>query len=137
MERKFWVWLFCKNMKDAFNERLPYSTHFVFLHPILGKPQILLTFISHPTLMKKNLMKYTITGLRLLATERLLEIIKNAFYFTLKALFVLKIFKFSSWLFAHVAKPLDKKVQVNFKFYDVAVWLISSRNTHIAQYFDK
>ena len=83
-------------MKDAFNERLPYSTHFVFLHPILGKPQILLTFIKHPTLMKKNLMKYTITGLRLLATERLLEIIKNAFYFTLKALFVLKIFKFSS-----------------------------------------
>ena len=27
---------------------------------------------------------------------------KNAFYFILKAFFVLKIFKFSSWLFGHV-----------------------------------
>ena len=31
-----------------------------------------------------------------LAIESLLEIIKNAFYFTLKTLFVLKIFKFWS-----------------------------------------
>ena len=29
---------------------------------------------------------------------------KNAFYFTLKTLFVLKIFKFLSWLFGHVEK---------------------------------
>ena len=29
---------------------------------------------------------------------------KNAFYFTLKALFVLKIFKFFSWIFEHVEK---------------------------------
>ena len=27
---------------------------------------------------------------------------KNAFYFTLKALFILKIFKFLSWRFVHV-----------------------------------
>ena len=33
-----------------------------------------------------------------------LKIIKNAFYFTFKALFVLKIFKFLSWLFGHVEK---------------------------------
>ena len=33
---------------------------------------------------------------------------KNAFYFMLKALFVLKIFKFLS-LFVHVRKRLDKK----------------------------
>ena len=32
---------------------------------------------------------------------------KNAFYFTLKALFVLKIFKFLSWLFDHVEKTAD------------------------------
>ena len=32
---------------------------------------------------------------------------KNAFYFTSKALFVLKIFKFLSWLFGHVSKRLD------------------------------
>ena len=30
--------------------------------------------------------------------------LKNAFYFFLKALFVLKIFKFLSWLFGHVEK---------------------------------
>ena len=30
------------------------------------------------------------------------KMMKNAFYFILKALFVLKIFKFLSWLFGHV-----------------------------------
>ena len=62
---------------------------------------------------------------------------KNAFYLTLEALFVLKIFKFLSWLFGHVAKRLDKKDKVNFKFYDVTAWLTNNRNTHIAQYFEK
>ena len=33
-----------------------------------------------------------------------LKIMKNAFYFTLKALFVLKIFKILSRLFVHVEK---------------------------------
>ena len=33
-----------------------------------------------------------------------LKMMKNAFYFILKALFVLKIFKFLSWLFGHVRK---------------------------------
>ena len=33
-----------------------------------------------------------------------LKIIRKAFYFILKALFVLKIFKFLSWLFGHVDK---------------------------------
>ena len=60
---------------------------------------------------------------------------KNAFYFTSKALFVLKIFKFLSWLFGHVAKGLDKKDTIIFKFYDVTAWLANNRNTHIAQYF--
>ena len=34
---------------------------------------------------------------------------ENAFYLTSKALFVVKIFKFLSWVFGHVAKRLDKK----------------------------
>ena len=63
--------------------------------------------------------------------------IKNASYFTSKALFVLKIFKFLSRLFGHVAKRLDKKDKVNFKFYDVTAWLKDNRNAHIAQYFEK
>ena len=62
---------------------------------------------------------------------------KNAFYFTSKALFVLKIFKFLSWLFGHVAKRLDEKDKVNFKFYDVRAWLTNNCNTHIAQYLEK
>ena len=44
---------------------------------------------------------------------------KNAFYFTADARFILKIFKFLSWLFGHVSKRLDLKVKVNFKFFDV------------------
>ena len=45
---------------------------------------------------------------------------ENAFYFTLKALFVLKIFKVLPLLFGHAAKRLDKKDKLNFKFYDVS-----------------
>ena len=62
---------------------------------------------------------------------------KNAFYFTLKAPFVLKTFKFLSWLLGPVAKRLDKKDKVNFKFYDVTAWLANNCNTHIGQYLKK
>ena len=44
---------------------------------------------------------------------------KNAFYFTLKAPFVRKIFKFLFSLFGHVGKRRDKKLKVNFKIHDV------------------
>ena len=36
--------------------------------------------------------------------ESSLKMMKNAFYFILKALFVIKIFKFLSWLFCHAKK---------------------------------
>ena len=45
---------------------------------------------------------------------------EKTFYFTLKALFVLKIFKFLSWLFGHVKKSLIRGI--NFKIYDVTNW---------------
>ena len=52
-------------------------------------------------------IKGALSGLRqFLATESPLKMMKNAFYFTSKALFVLKIFKFLSWLFGHIAKRL-------------------------------
>ena len=73
----------------------------------------------------------------ILATEIPLKMLKNAFYFTSKAIFVFKIFKFLSWRFRHVVERLDKKDKVNFKFYDVTAWLTSNRNKHIAQYFEK
>ena len=54
---------------------------------------------------KKNSVKGGVEGLRKFwINESPLKMMKNAFYFTLKALFVLKIFKFLSWLFGHVEK---------------------------------
>ena len=45
---------------------------------------------------------------------------KNGFYFMLKALFVLKILTFLSWLFGYVEKQLEKegmvKVVINGQF---------------------
>ena len=52
--------------------------------------------------------KGALTGLRQFwAIATPLKMMKNAFYFTSKALFVLTIFKFLSWLFGHVTKQLD------------------------------
>ena len=36
--------------------------------------------------------------------ESPLKMTENAFYFTIKAFFVLKVFKYLSWLFGHVEK---------------------------------
>ena len=44
--------------------------------------------------------------------KSLLKIIKNAFYFILKAPFVLKIFKFLSRLFDHIKKGLIRKIRL-------------------------
>ena len=57
---------------------------------------------------------------------------EKCFYFTSKALFILKVSKSLFWLFGHVAKWLDKKDKVNFKFYDITAWLTNNCNTHIA-----
>ena len=43
--------------------------------------------------------------------------------YRVKTIFVLKIFKFLSSFFDHVAKRLDKKDNIKFKFYDVTAWL--------------
>ena len=47
----------------------------------------------------------------------LLKIMKNAFYFKLKALLVLGIFTFLMWRFDYLEKWLDKKSNVNYKIY--------------------
>ena len=65
-----------------------------------------------------KLLQGTLSGLRRLsATESSLKTVRNAFYYTWKALFVLKIIKFLSWLFGRIEKWLDSKDNVNFKFY--------------------
>ena len=51
------------------------------------------------------MVKGALSGLiQFLATESPLKMMKNGFDFTVKALFVLKIFKFLSWLLGHVEK---------------------------------
>ena len=50
------------------------------------------------------------------------KMMKNAFYFTLNAIFVLKMFNFLSWPFWHAGKRIVKEAKVNFKICDVADW---------------
>ena len=60
-----------------------------------------------------------LSGLRqFFASESPLKMMKSAFYFILKALFILKIFKFLSWLFSHVQykKGLIRKMRLISKF---------------------
>ena len=69
-------------------------------------------------------IKGTFSSLRqCLVPESPLKLMKNVFYFTAKALFVLRIFKFLSWVFGHVEKPLDQKDKIDFKICDVTTWL--------------
>ena len=50
-------------------------------------------------------------------TESSLKMMKNAFYFILKALFVLKLFRFLSWLFGHIEKnDLIRKIKLISNF---------------------
>ena len=71
----------------------------------------------------RSKLKGALSGLRqFLATESPLKMIKNDLYFTLKALFTLKIFKFLSRIFDHVEKLLDQKDMVNCKICDVTAW---------------
>ena len=55
----------------------------------------------------------------------------------LKALFVLGIITFLSWLFGYAEKRLDKKTTVNFNTCDVTNWTTDNYNTHIIQYLKK
>ena len=61
---------------------------------------------------------------------------KNTFYFILKAIFVLKKFKFFEFLVT-LKKRLDHKDKVDFKTHDVTTWLTNNCNRHIAQYLTK
>ena len=62
-------------------------------------------------------LKGALSGLRwFLATETPLKMMKNPFCFTLKALFVLKIFKFLFWLFGMYKHGLIRKARLISKF---------------------
>ena len=67
-------------------------------------------------------------------TESLLKMMKNIFYFILKDLIVLKVFKFLSRLSGDVGKQLEQKRKISFKIYDVTTCETISYNALIAQY---
>ena len=57
---------------------------------------------------RRSIFKNKLSGIiQFLATDNTLKLMKNAFYFNLKALFVLKKSKFSFWFFGHIEKWLD------------------------------
>ena len=59
-----------------------------------------------PPLLTSKKVKTGLSPSKKITIESPLKIIKNAFYFILNVLFVLKIFKFLSWLFGHVEKTV-------------------------------
>ena len=69
--------------------------------------------------------------------ESPLKVTKNVFYSMLKALFVLDIFTFLSWIFCYIEKRLDKKAIVNFEIYDLSDSRTTNYNTHIVKYLKK
>ena len=70
------------------------------------------TWRSRKRKLKGPLLSLT----QLLTAKSHLEMMKNAFYFMLQALFVLKTFTFLFWLFDYVEKRLDKKGKFNSNF---------------------
>ena len=58
-------------------------------------------------LPKMTLKAHSPVSENLLAIESHSKLMKNAFHFTSKTLFVLSTFKFVSWFFGHLAKRLD------------------------------
>ena len=60
---------------------------------------------------------------------------KNAFYFILKTLSVLKFFVLN--FFGPVEKRFDKKAKINFKIFDVSTCETKNYYTHIAQHLKK
>ena len=87
--------------------------------------------MTSATLLKRDSGTHALSGLRqFLATENLLKMMKNAFYFTLKPLFIF-------WIFGHGKERLNKKAQADFKIYDVTNGISNSCNTHIARYLKK
>ena len=71
-----------------------------------------MTIFTAPKQREISYLKGTLSDLTpFLAAENPLKMMKNVlfFFFTSKTLFVLKIFKFLSLVFGHIAKRIEKK----------------------------
>ena len=74
---------------------------FIKLETVAKEESCLFFYVIH-------YLKDALSGLKqFLENASPLKMMKNAFYFTLKTLFVLKISKFLSLLFGHLQKQLD------------------------------
>ena len=115
-----------------------YLTHFM-LSPLKREEKAFVCFqrLKEEEGGWKGVKDALVSLIRFLKTESPLKIMKNAFYVTLKILFVLKVFKCLSLLFDHVGKRLDWKDKVDFKIDEIVAWLTNNCNAHIAQYFKK
>ena len=71
-----------------------------------------------------------------MATESPFKKLKNAFYFNLKALFLLEMFKFLFLHFGQAGERLGRKAKVNFKIFNVTNWISYICNEHIARYLE-
>ena len=95
--KKLWC-LFIMRDRTSINRNIR-STHFYLFEWV---------FVTlFPTLCRLLWSVFKGALIQLLATESPLKLLENAFYFTLKALFILKIFKFLFLLFGHEEKWLD------------------------------
>ena len=65
------------------------------------------------------------------------KMMKNAFYFILKALFLFKIFKFFVLTFWSCKKTGWLERKINFRIHNITTWLVNNCNTHIAHYLTK
>ena len=81
---------------------------------------------SGPYFPKKNLIIYF--------NDILSKMMKNAFYFILKALLFSRYLNFCLDFLGMLRKRLDQKDKFNFENYDATAWLTINCNTHIAQY---
>ena len=92
--------------------------------------------LQNSPLLISNIVKGAVSGLRqFLATECPRKLMKTAFYFILKALFVLNIFKSLPWLFGQV--EISVWLERKLIFYDVINLLTNNCNIYIAQYITK
>ena len=115
----------------SFWKFLTFSYNF-YLIIITSNPLSTISLTRTKTLINNLLMNFkgALSGLKqclaVLATKSPFKNDKGNCYFSLKALFLLKIFRFLSWFFSHAEKQ-----------FDVTTWETNTCNIHIVQYLQK
>ena len=101
----------------------------IYLHPHFINKKLHFLFLKSDSYLPK---KFCFTCF----IKSALKMMKNAFYFILKALFS-RYLNFCHDFMVMLKKRIDQKDKVNFKIHDVTAWLTNNCNTHIAQYLTK